>query len=183
MVRALTCNRCRSRCRSRCRQVTGTLPTPITSESTPVTNLEVITAVKPPVPCKTEQIESAWEQLVPVPLVEVQTQPSVHNKLGSSYITEAQVTQVENVSCNTSTSNSDVVMQEYLKNYFNGWLNDKVYSTIKELFEGINIDSMKEALQKVSVYNNIIVRFIGEINSKYGIALMFTTLEPHDVGH
>ena len=42
---------------------------------------------------------------------------------------------------------------------------------------------MKEALPKVSIDNNIIVKFIDEINSKYGMALMFTTLEPHEVGH
>ena len=41
------------------------------------------------------------------------------NQFGGSYIMEAQVTQVENVSCNTSISSSDLVMQEYLKNYFN----------------------------------------------------------------
>ena len=75
----------------------------------------------PPVPCETEQIESAQEQLVPVPLVDIQMQPSVDNKLGSSYITEAQVTQVENVSCKTSMSSSDAVMQTYLKNHFNEW--------------------------------------------------------------
>ena len=109
-------------------------------------------------------------------------QPSA-NKLGGSYIMEGQVTQVENVSCNTSISNADVVMQEYLKNHFNKWLNDKVYNTFKELFEGINIDSMKEALPKVSIYNNFIVKFVDKINSKYGTALTFTILEPHEVGH
>ena len=54
---------------------------------------------------------------------------------------------------------------------------------LKELFDGLNIDSMKEALPKVSIYNNIIVKFIEEINSKYGMALTFTTLESHEVGH
>ena len=42
---------------------------------------------------------------------------------------------------------------------------------------------MKEVLPKVSIYNNIIAKFIDEINSKYGMAIMFTTLEPHEVGH
>ena len=65
---------------------------------------------------------------------------------------EAKVTQVENVSCNTSTSNSHVVMKEYLKNNFNEQLSDKVYSTFKELFESTNIDNMKEALPKLSIY-------------------------------
>ena len=57
------------------------------------------------------------------------------------------------------------------------------YNTFKELFEGINIDSMKEVLLKVSMYNSIITKFIDEINSKYGMALTFTTLEPFEVGH
>ena len=42
---------------------------------------------------------------------------------------------------------------------------------------------MKEALSKVSIYNNIIARFVDEINSKYGMTLTFTTLEPCEVGH
>ena len=59
----------------------------------------------------------------------------------------------------------------------------RFYNTFKELFQGINIDSMKEALPKVSIYNSIIVKFIEEINSKYGMSLTFTTLEPCEVGH
>ena len=42
---------------------------------------------------------------------------------------------------------------------------------------------MKEALPKASIYNSIIVKFIDEINSKHGMALTFTTLDPHEVGH
>ena len=42
---------------------------------------------------------------------------------------------------------------------------------------------MKEALPKVSIYNSIIVKFIEEKNSKYSMALTFTTLEPSVVGH
>ena len=52
----------------------------------------------------------------------------------------------------------------------------------KELFGHINIDSMKETLPKVSIYNDTIARFVEEINSKYGMALMFTHLEPCEVG-
>ena len=154
----------------------------ITSGSTPATDLVVITATIPQVPCE-EQIKLVQEQLVPVPSVEAHTQTNVDNKLGGSFIMEAQVTQVENVSCNISTSNSDAVTQEYLSIHFYEQFNGKVCSTFKELFEGINIDSMKEALPKVSIYNNIIVKFVNEIHSKYGMALMFTTLEPHEVGH
>ena len=109
-----------------------------------------------------EQIKAT--QSVPVPLVEAQTQ-----LLGSSYIIEAQVTQIENISCNNSISSSDSQTQEYLKNHFNEQLNDKVYNTSKKLFQGINIDSMKEALLKVSIHNSIIVKFVEEINSNLQI--------------
>ena len=152
----------------------------ITSGSTSATNPEVIIAIIPPVPCK-EQIEPGQEQLVP--FMEAHMLPSVDNKLGGSYIMEAQNIQVENISCDTSTSKSDAVTQEYIRNHFNKWLNDTVYSTFKELFEGINIDSMKEALPKVSIYNNVSSKFVDEINSKYGMALTLTTLEPCEVGH
>ena len=77
----------------------------------------------------------------------------------------------------------DSLTQEYLKNHFNEQLNDKVYNTFKELFQGINIDSMKEALPKVSINNIIIAMFVEEINCKYGMSVTFTTLEPHEVGH
>ena len=91
--------------------------------------------------------------------------------------------QVENVSCHTSISSLDLVAHEYLKNHFNDLLNDKVYNTFKELFGNINIDSMKEALPKVSIYNNTIARFVEQINSKYGMTLIFMHLEPCKVGH
>ena len=42
---------------------------------------------------------------------------------------------------------------------------------------------MKEALPKVSIYNSMIAKFVDEINSKYGISLTFTTLEPNEIGH
>ena len=154
---------------------------PITLRSTPATDPEVLTAAILPVQCG-EQTEWAQEQLVSVPFMEAHMQPGVDNRLGGSYITQAQVTQIENVSCYISTLNSDVIMQEYLRNHFK-WLNDKVYGTFKELFEGINIDSMKEALMKVSICNNSIGKFVDEINSKYGMALTFTTLEPCELGH
>ena len=169
-----------SRWRTRCRQFTGIPSMPITSDLTPVTDMEVIPVMTPPVPSETEQIEPT--QSVPVPLVEAQTQPDINNRLGGSSIMEPQVTQIENISCNNSFSSSDSLTQEYLKNHFNEQLNVKVYNTFKELFQSINIDSMKEALPKASIYNSIILKFIENINSKYGMALMFTTLEPHEVG-
>ena len=115
--------------------------------------------------------------------MEVQMQPSVDNQLEGSYITEAQVMQVENVSGHTSISNLDLVMYKYLKNQFNELLNDNIYNTFKELFGGINIDIMKEALPKVSIYSDTTAQFVEEINSKYGMTLTFTCLEPCEVGH
>ena len=109
-------------------------------------------------------------------------QPSVDNQLGGSYIMETQVMQVENVSCHTSISGLETVAHKYLKNHLNDLLNDKVYYTFKELFGSVNIDSMKEALPKVGIYNTI-AGFIEEINSKYNMTLTFTCLEPCEVGH
>ena len=40
--------------------------------------------------------------------------------------------------------------------------------------KNINADNIKEALPKVSVYNNIIAKYVEEINLKYGIELSFT---------
>ena len=161
----------------------GILPMPITSESTPVSDPEVVTVAILPGLSEAEQIELAPEQLVPVPVVEVHMQPNVDNQLGGSYIMEAQVMQVENVSCLTSISSSHSVAHEYLKNHFNVLLNDKVYNTFKELFGNINMHSMEEAIPKVSIYNDKIAWFIEEINSKYGMTLTFMCLEPHEVGH
>ena len=115
--------------------------------------------------------------------MEVHTQPSDDNQLGGSYITETQVIQVQNDSCHTSSPSLDSEAHEYLKNHFNECLNDKVYTIFKELFGSINVHSIKEALPKVSIYNNTITRFAEEINSKYGMAVTFTGIEPCEVGH
>ena len=53
--------------------------------------------------------------------------------------------------------------------------------TFKELFGNINTDSIKEALPKVSVYNNIIAKYVEEINFKYGIKLSFMQLGASEV--
>ena len=151
---------------------------PVTTESTPVSNLEVVTVATPPGQSEVEWIESLLEQLVPVQVVEVHMQPSVDNQLGGSYITEAQVMQVENVSCHTSISSLDSVVHEYLKNHSNELLNNKVYNTFTELFGSINIDSMKEALPKISFYNDTIARFVEESNSKHGMTNFYAFRTP-----
>ena len=58
-----------------------------------------------------------------------------------------------------------------------------MYDTFKELFGTINTDSIKEALPKASVYNNIKARYVEEINLKCGIELSFTQLEATEVSH
>ena len=58
-----------------------------------------------------------------------------------------------------------------------------MYDTFKELFGNINVDSIKEALLKISVYNDIIARYVEEIDLKYGIALSYTQLEAIEIGH
>ena len=58
-----------------------------------------------------------------------------------------------------------------------------MYSTFKGLFSNINVDSIKEALPKISVYSDIIPRYVQEINLKDGIALNCTHLEASEIGH
>ena len=70
-----------------------------------------------------------------------------------------------------------------LEVHFNKQLNDKVYNTFKESLGSINVDSMKEVLPKVSIYNDAIAKFVEEINSRYGMVLTFTHLEYSEVGY
>ena len=58
-----------------------------------------------------------------------------------------------------------------------------MYDTFNELFGNINADSIKEALPKISLYNDIIARYVEEINLKYGITLSHTQLEATEIGH
>ena len=77
-------------------------------------------------------------------------QPHVDSKLGGSYITTTQAQDNGNV----SVCSLDSVAHEYLKNNSSERLNDKVYDTFKELFGNINVDSIKEDLPKISVFND-----------------------------
>ena len=45
------------------------------------------------------------------------------------------------------------------------------------------MDSIKEALPKISMYNDIIAGYVEEINLKYGITLNFTNLKADEIGH
>ena len=77
---------------------------PVTSESTPVSDPEVVTVATPPGLSEAEWTESAPEQLAPVPVVDIHRQSCVDNQFGGPYIMEAQATQVEYISCHTSIS-------------------------------------------------------------------------------
>ena len=51
------------------------------------------------------------------------------------------------------------------------------------MFGNINADIIKEALAKDSVYNNIIAKYVEEINLKYSMEWSFTQLEATEVSH
>ena len=109
--------------------------------------------------------------LEPIEKVPMQ-QPGVDSQLRGSYIINMQTQNKGNI----SICSLDSVAHKYLKNHFNKRINDKVFETFKDLFGNINTDSIKEALPKVSVYNNIIAKYVGEINLKCGIELHFYTV-------
>ena len=59
----------------------------------------------------------------------------------------------------------------------------KVYSTFKEMFGNINLDSVSELSSKVQSYNKEIAKIIQEVNIKCGIILIYTVLEISEVPH
>ena len=170
-----------SRHKTRRRWVTGIQPTPVTvgsATSTTIPDASVTTT--PPAQVNIVPVEPAPEALIPEPIAEVpMQQPGVDSQLRGSYITTTQTQSEGNVSLCSLHS----VVHEYLKNHFNERLHNKVYDTFKELFGDISTDSIKEALPKVNVYKNIIVKYVEEINLKYGIELSFTQLESTKVSH
>ena len=118
---------------------------------------------------------------MPVPVAEVPMQlQMVDSQLGGSYITNAQV---HNDGSNVSICCLDLKAHKNLKSHFNERLNDKVYSTFKELFSNINTDSTKEVLCKMRVYNNTIASYIVDINLKYGVSLSYMHIEVSEIGH
>ena len=143
--------------RTKRRQVTGILPTAVTLESTPASDTDVGTDIKQLAPSKTKQDESEPEQLAPISIVEVPTQPGFDIQLESSYIIEMQV---QNDSHHISVCSLNLEAHKFLKNHFKEWLNDKVYNTFNVLFGSINVGTMKEALPKVSIYNDTIAKFV-----------------------
>ena len=90
---------------------------------------------------------------------------------------------MHNDGSNVSTCSLDLEAHENLKSHFNERLNDRVYSTFKELFSKVNVDSIKEVLPQIKVYNNTIASYMEEINLKYGVTLRYTHLEFSEIGH
>ena len=152
-------------------------PTPVTTGlSTSATTADAQATTMPPI-----QVETAPEPLMPGPVAEVPIQlPMVDNQLGGSYITNVQA---HNDSSNVSICSLDSEADENLKSHFNERLNNKVYSMFKELFNNINVDSIKDVLHKISVYNHTIARYIEDINLKCGITLNHMHLEVSEIGH
>ena len=77
-------------------------------------------------------------------------QPIGNSQFGGSYITD---TQAHHDGSNMSFCSLDSEAHENLKSHFNERLNNKVYSMFKELFSNVNVDSIKEVLPKISIYN------------------------------
>ena len=82
-----------------------------------------------------------------------------------------------------SVCSSDLDAQENLKYYFHDRLSDEIYTTFRELFSKVNIDSLCEVLPKINEYNWEIAKFVEDINAKYGIALKYTQLEISEIKH
>ena len=160
-----------SRCKMRRRQVTSLQPMPVTmGTATPITATDAQPTAMQPVP-----VETIPELLIPMPITEAPMQlPIGNSQFQGSYITDIQV---HHDGSNMSVCSSDSEGHENLKNHFNERLNDKVYSTFKELFSNVNVDSIKDVLPKISVYNDMIARYVEDINLKYGTVLSYTHLE------
>ena len=102
-------------------------------------------------------------------------QPTTNeSQLGASYLNNCIHQVVQNTSISMCSSNS--YAHENLTN-------DKIYTTFKEIFSNINLDSVSELSPKFQSYNKEIAKFIQVMNRKYGIKLDYTVLEISKVPH
>ena len=166
-----------SRHKMRRRHVTGLPPMPVTvHRATPISTTDAQPTATPPV-----LVDTVPEPLMLLPITEAPVQPPIgNNQLGGLYITDMQV---HHDNSNMSVCSLDTEPHDNLKSHFNERLNDKVYSTFKKLFSNVNIDSIKEVLPKISIYNDTIARYVEDINLRYGITLSYMHLEVSEVGH
>ena len=163
-----------SRCKTRRKQVTGILPTLVTTGShTPATLIDTPTR-------KTLSQDVTKAELVarlPEPVFlneEPVAEPS--NQLGESYVADLQHNDKH-----VPFHCTDVDECKHLTNHFNECLSDKVYNTFKDLFTNINLDSIQETYPKSNVYNKIIMQFVEETHLKYSLDIKFTKLEAPEV--
>ena len=88
------------------------------------------------------------EQQLLVPETILPVHPATdESQLGVSYLNNCVFQVIQNT--NVSMSSTDSYTQEYLKSLPNEKLNDKIYSTFKEMFSNTNLDSVGESLPKV----------------------------------
>ena len=125
------------------RQVASIPPIPETmGTATPVTATEDQATPMPPL-----AIEAVPEATMPAPVTVIPMQPPIaESQLGGSYINNLQV----HDSSNISVCSSDMDTQENLKSHFNDRLGDKIYTTFRELFNSVNINSLYEKLPKIN---------------------------------
>ena len=104
--------------------------------ASPIVGTDVPAVTMPPAPAETElQPPAVPETVLPM------HSPTTESQLGASYINN-QSQQVAHDNTNISVCSSDSDAQENLKSLFNERLNDKIYTTFKELFSNTNIDSI-----------------------------------------
>ena len=116
-------------------------------------------------------IKAIPDPTMPAPVTVIPMQlPMAESQLGGSYINNLQV----HNSSNISMCSSDSEIQENLKSHFNNRLSDRIYTTFRELFSNVNIDSVQEKMPKINEYNREKARYVEDINTKYGITLNYT---------
>ena len=77
---------------------------------------------------------------------------------GASYLNNCIHQVIPNT--NVSMCSLDSYAQENLKSLLNEKINDKIYSTFKEIFSNTNLESVSELLTEVQSYNVEIAKFI-----------------------
>ena len=92
------------------------------------------------------------EQELSVPETILPVHPATNaSQLGASYLNNCIHWVIPNT--NVFMCSSDLYAQENLKTLLNEKLNDKVYSTFKEMFRKTNLDSLSKLSSKVQSYN------------------------------
>ena len=154
----------------------GILPTLVMiGIASPVICTDALAETILPTPVETElQPPAVLETALPMQL------PTPESQLGASYI-NYQNQQVAHNNSNISVSSSGSEAQETHKSLLNERLNDKVYTTLWELFSDTNIDIVHEILPIFSIYNNEIARFVEDINIKCEMSLKYTQLEVSEI--